>query len=243
MKIATGKSMKSQSILFLFLLTLGMLSTAQAGTVDDNAARLDASASWGVDLDSGKIAIDPSLVVYSDAASRTIVIHPKHVSEAAATLGATVREDGSFQLPNGSVVFPVVGELAIRVGNEPDGLIEDSGLPTVEIERVRLIAPTSNADAVTQAQAALKAGTEEWIGEQRVRSWRTCSGCAGCPRGCTGLSFYQGNNYKYCTFSWPWNRCTERFDFRCRRTDFNCRNCTGAIIGESASVDWSCGGC
>jgi hypothetical protein len=245
MRIAKNKY-TFQSVLFLFLLTLVMLPSVQAatGTVEDNAARLDASASWGVDLNSGKIAVDPSLVVYSDANSKTIVAHPKRLSEAAASLGATVRPDGAFEFPDGTVIIPVLGELSIRVGNEPEGLLEDSGLPIVDIERVRLISPVSNAGTVAQAQAARKlGGAKEWIGEQRVRSWRTCGGCAGCPRGCNGLSFYQGNNYKYCTFSWPWNHCTERFDFRCRRTDFNCRNCTGAIIGESASVDWSCGGC
>ena len=238
--------MKIRSVLFLFLLMLatGALFSAQAATVEDNAARLEASASWGVDLTSGKIAIDPSLVVYSDAASQTIVIHPEHVSEAAATLGATVLADGSFEFPDGLVVRPVVGQLAIRVGNEPDGLLEDSGLPVVDIGRVRLIPPVSDADAVTQAKAAQAAGAGPWIGEQRTRSWRKCSGCTGCPQGCNGLSLYQGNSYRSCNFSWwPGDRCTDRFDFRCRRTDFNCRNCTGAIVGQSATVDWSCGAC
>lgn len=235
--------MKIQAVLFLLLLAAGTLFSAEAGTIEDDAALLEASASWGVDLTSGKIAIDPSLVVYSDAGSQTIVIHPNHVSEAAATLGATVRADGSFEFADGSVVVPIVGELAIRVGNEPDGLLEDSGLPTVEIGRVRLIPPASDAESVAQAQAAQEMAAGNWIGERRVRSWRTCSGCTRCPQGCIGLSFYQGNSYRSCSFSWPWNRCTETFDFRCIRTDFNCRNCTGAIIGESASVDWSCGGC
>lgn len=237
--------MKVRSVLFLFLLMLatGALVSAQQGTVEDNAARLEASASWGVDLTSGKIAIDPSLVVYSDAPSQTIVINPKHIFEAAETLGATVLADGSFEFPDGLVVVPVVGQLAIRVGNEPEGLIEDSGLPAVDIGRVRLIPTVSDADAVTKANAARAAGVGPWIGEQRTRSWRTCSGCTGCPQGCNGLSLYQGNSYRSCNFSWPWNRCTDRFDFRCRRTDFNCRNCTGAIIGQSATVDWSCGSC
>jgi hypothetical protein len=245
-KISKVRYTKVQFVLFLFLLTLGTLSSAQAGTVEeveDNAARLESSANWGVHLSTGKIAVDPSLVLYSDAASKTIVTLPKHISEAAATLGATVRADGGFEFADGTVVFPIVGELVIRVGNEPEGLLEESGLPVVDIGGVRLMSPVSNADAVTQAKAALKAGTRDWIGEQRVRSWRICSGCIRCPQGCIGLSFYQGNSYRPCVFSWPWKRCTERFDFRCIRTDFNCRNCTGAIVGESASVDLNCGGC
>jgi hypothetical protein len=238
--------MKVRSVLSLFLLMLAMgsLVSAQQPTVEDNAARLEASASWGVDLTSGQIAIDPSLVVYSDAASQTIVIHPNHVSEAAATLGATLRADGSFAFPDGVVVVPVVGQAVIRVGNEPDGLLEESGLPVVDIGRVRLIPPVSDADAVAKVHAAQAAGTVgPWIGEQRTRSWRKCSGCTGCPQGCNGLSLYQGNSYRSCNFSWWWDRCTDRFDYRCKRTDFNCRNCTGAIIGQSATVDWSCGGC
>lgn len=235
--------MKIQSVLFLLLLALMTVSSAEAGTVAENEARLESSASWGVDLTSGRVAIDAALVVYSDAASKRIVINAKYASEAAATLGATLRPDGGFEFSDGTVVYPIVGQVAIRVGNEPQGLLEDSGLPIVDIESVQLISAVSNASAVKQAQAAQQTAAGTWIGEQRTRSWRTCSGCTRCPQGCQGLSFYQGNSYKSCSFSWPWNRCTERFDFRCIRTDFNCRNCTGAIIGESASVDWSCGGC
>lgn len=237
--------MKIKAVLFLSMLAVGTLLSAEAGTVEDNVARLEASASWGVDLDSGQIAIDPSLVVYSDATSRTIVVHPNHVPEAAASLNATVRQDGSFEFPDGLVVAPIVGQLSIRVGNEPEGLLEDSGLPIVDISRVRLIPTTSTAATVAQTSAAQAqaAASGTWIGEQRRRSWRTCSGCTRCRQGCDGLSLWQGNSYKTCSFSWPWNRCTETFDFRCRRTDFNCRNCTGAILGESASVDWGCGSC
>lgn len=232
-----------RAILFLSVLAMGGLLPAEAATIDENAALLEASASWGVDLSTGQVAIDPSLIIYSDAASGTIVIHPQHASEAAASLGATLLADGSFQFADGTVVIPVVGREVIRVGNEPDGLLDESGLPIVDIGKVRLIPPVSDAKSVENTHAALAKGLKTWIGEKRQRSWHTCSRCNGCPKGCSGLSFYQGNNYKSCTSSWPWNSCTEVFDFRCRRTDFNCRNCTGAIVGESASVDWSCGGC
>jgi hypothetical protein len=232
-----------RTILLLSIFTASAVLPAQAATVDENAARLEASASWGVDLTTGKIAIDPSLIVYSDAASGTIVIHPGHVSDAAAALGATALSDGSFRFSEGTVVVPVVGQEVIRVGNEPDGLLAESGLPIVGIESVRLIPPVSDSKAVETAHAALAKDTKTWIGEKRVRSWHKCSRCNGCPKGCSGLSYYQGNNYKSCDFSWPWNSCTEVFDFRCRRTDFYCRDCSGPIIGESASVDWSCGGC
>jgi hypothetical protein len=99
-----GHDMKVQSVLFLLMLAVATLVSAEEPTVKDNEARLEASASWGVDLSSGRIAIDPSLVVYSDAASQTIVVHPKHVSEAAETLGAKELEDGSFEFPDGVVV-------------------------------------------------------------------------------------------------------------------------------------------
>ncbi len=230
------------AVLILLVLIAGVLP-AQAATVDDDAARLEASASWGVDLATGQIAIDPSLIVYSDADSGTIVINPKHAAAAAEALNARERGDGSFLLPDGSVVTPILGQLAIRVGNEPDGLLEDSGLPLVDIAKVRLMAPVSDPKAVEKARAARDKGVKAWIGQQRTRSWHKCSGCNACPKGCIGLSFYQGNNYKPCAFSWPWNSCTEKFDFRCRRTDFYCRDCTGDIVGESASVDWSCGSC
>lgn len=237
--------MKIQALLFVLMLAAGSLFSAGAGTLEENEARLESSANWGVDLTSGRIAADPSLVLYAEETSRTIVTLPNHRNEAAATLGATVRQDGSFEFPDGTVVFPILAEAVIRVGNEPAGLLEESGLPIVDIESVRLIPVVSTAQSVTQAQEKAQAGETAgpWIGEQRRRSWRKCSGCTKCPQGCIGLSFYQGNNYRSCNFSWPWDRCTETYDFRCRRTDFNCRNCTGAIVGQSATVDWSCGAC
>jgi len=211
---------------------LGVLSIAAAivpaanagGPFTDSASRgqLDRSASWGIDLDTGKVAIDASLTYMHDPEKRSLVINPNYSQDALDELKVTVQRDGSWLFPDGSSLTPVRGEEAIVVGDEPDGLVEASGLPAVRVDRVNLVAQMGG-------------------GAKRTRHWRKCNGCTGCLNGCDVNVFYAGDtNYKYCTFSWPWNKCTEEQKETCRISVFSCVNCSGPILSTVTVNDWVC---
>jgi hypothetical protein len=210
--------------LALCLGTLFALAPAFAGGsfVNDDRNALDNSGSWGIDLDTGKVAIDASLLFVLDPTNRALVINPNTADEAAKELGATIERDGSWHLGDGSAYTPIKGELAIVVGDEPEGLVEASGLPAVPVSRVNLISAMAS-------------------GAKRTRSWHKCSGCAGCAQGCNVNVLYTGDpSFKYCKFSWPWNHCSEEFKEVCKVTYFSCINCSGSVTGTTTVSTWVC---
>jgi hypothetical protein len=215
--------MRSKTTLCILLLMAAVaVSPAIAGgPFAVNRSDLDKSASWGIDVNTGKVAIDASLVYTYDPSHGSLVINPNTADEAARALGATVQGDGSWRLPDGTTLTPVRGEEAIVAGDEPDGLVEASGLPAVPVGQVQLVAAAASST--------------------RTRSWHKCNGCTGCLNGCAVNVFYSGDpSYKYCTFSWPWNKCTETSQETCKTTIYSCVNCSGPILATGVLVDWVC---
>lgn len=234
--------MKSLAIASILTLTLLPPLAAQPGP-DEKEIRLDESASWGIELESGQIAIDPSLVVYADSHSRTVVINPKYTEQAAKQLGAKVLPDGSFGLEDGTTVRPMVAERVIRTGKEPEGLLDDSGLPVVELDRVRLMALTSDEATAIEDQALREAGFKGWIGEIRLRFWRSCNSCNSCPSSeCRFGIRYTGNRYLTCGWASRPSLCLQIVSTQCSYRRYPCRDCSGLGILAS-TVGWTCGRC
>jgi hypothetical protein len=219
------------------------LAAQPPGSAEENQARLDASASWGIELESGQIAIDPTLVVYADSHSRTVIINPKYTQQAAEHLGATLLPDGSFGLEDGTTVKPLVAAGVIRAGNEPEGVLEDSGLPVVEIDRVRLMAVTSDEATAAEDQALREAGFKGLIGELRLRIFRRCTGCTLCPTGCQNGQAFLNRGYQTCEWSSRISVCPQIIIPQCFYFRYFCRDCSGPLVGASATVGWACGYC
>lgn len=237
--------MKSLAIASILTLTLWAPLAAQPpGSAEENQARLDDSASWGIELESGKIAIDPTLVVYADGRNRTVVINPRYAQQAAEQLGAKLLPDGSFGFDDGSTIQPLVAQYAIRVGNEPEDLLAEAGLPTVDFARVRLMAPTSTEESATEDQASREKGTKAVYGELRLRFRHRCEGCTSCDKPCDKGVVAQGPRHRSCQrTSWFWNLCLEVYAPLCFQTHFYCNDCKPPITGVSVALGWTCGPC
>src|SRR5262245_19635859 len=121
----TGRRLLSLLVPLLVVLLVPRAATAQATA----RQRLAASAGCGVDRATGAIAVDASLLVLYDPVGETLVVNPNFWNDALAETGATGQRDGSWRMPDGNVVRPLVGREAIVIGDEPADLIAASGLP------------------------------------------------------------------------------------------------------------------
>lgn len=236
-----------RSLLPLLILLIPLAAAAQT-----SRERLEASAGWGVDRTTGAIAIDASLLVLYDPVGRTLVVNPNFWNEAVAETGATVLKDGSWRMPNGTVLRPLVGTKAIVVGDEPAELIAASGLPTVPYDRVTV---TDAASLVTSdLSRALVSGTSVKLPRSlrptefatKIKHSKRCAGCSTwCNNGCHGNEnvYPIGGQTGFCEFK-LFHRCYQYFTPACRVDTHECEGCVGAIIDTYDAYLWQCtGGC
>ena len=206
------------------LLALVPAALGQEG--EDPAARetLDRSLSWGVDRDSGKIAIDAYLLYFYDPENRVLVVNGSAVSDAAQEAGAQILKDGSWLMPDGTTLKPLLGEVAIYAGDEPEDLrTAMEGVPETSVSRVQL-----------SEQASARA--------ERVRWFRRCNRCNACPTGCFDRLLAQGGSFRTCGSGGFFTRCREDFrsDFCNPALQFTCAGCTGSFITTVPLFAWGC---
>ncbi|HRC85875.1 MAG TPA: hypothetical protein PK413_09735, partial [Thermoanaerobaculia bacterium] len=157
------------------------LAAAAAGQEPTAREQLDSSAGWGTDPATGQIAIDPTLEVFYDASTGTLVVNPNLVGDAAADLGATIQRDGSWLMPNGSVMNPTPAELAIVVGDEPDGVLESAGLPIVKFTEIQVaLVGASPKGSLNRPDCCPQPPPKP----TRWRRWYRCGTCTSCFQGC-----------------------------------------------------------
>jgi hypothetical protein len=217
---------------FLFLAVLLSLAPAAFGQEPPTDREiLDNSLSWGTDVDSGKVAIDPSLLYFYDPENRVLVVNSRATDQAAQEAGATIDDDGTWTMSDGQALRPLLGEVAIYLGDEPAELREAMGdIPETTLARVQL---------ATQASAL----------SLRGRWFHLCSNCRSCPYGCDGATtFSLGGTYRTCSFSfWPFHTCQEtwRRDLCPGAIKYACKGCDGSITGFLPDgFRWGCGsGC
>lgn len=206
---------------------LGLLASAPVALAQESDAEiLDKSAGWGIDRDSGRVAIDASLLVFWDPENRTLVVNPDYEAEAAADVGAEVQADGSWLMPEAGAVVPVRGDVRVLTGEEPDELREISeARPNTTVDRVEL----------TQQIGA---------GATKTRIFSRCTGCLSCPLGCSAnILWGAAGRYRACEPNWPWRTCKTYWRPVCPYQIFGCIGCTGPILGTGYGYDWSCGTC
>ena len=246
-------SSKRARVALAFALALALApwaASAQSGA----RTRIDKSAGWGVDRATGAIVVEASLLVLYDPAAQTLVLNPNFFNDAVTETGAVVQQDGSWRMPDGNVVRPLVGTAAIVLGDEPAGLLEAAGLPAVAYDGVNLVDRVGIA-AVDPAQTRTSGGTVMARPLQpasyalKVKHSKRCAGCFnGCGfQGCVNgqrdffspLIYGRGS----CEFK-LFHRCKEEFKPACRVDVYDCAPCQGAIVETWESYDWYCyGGC
>ena len=201
------------------------LGTAAVANAEDSAAEtLDKSAGWGIDRDSGGIAIDATLLVFWDPVHRTLVINPDHEAEAAADVEALVQSDGTWLMPDGSVVTPLRGQVKVLTGEEPAEARPAPGEPSTSVSRVDLT-------------------TQIGEGATKTRLFSRCRGCLPCPRGCQGaLLWLPAPNYRTCEGA-LFSTCKRTWRAVCPVDEYACIGCTGGVIFQTSAFAWSCGTC
>jgi hypothetical protein len=244
----TGRRLLTLLVLLLVVLLVPLAATAQATARE----RLEASAGWGVDRATGAIAVDASLLVLYDPVGKTLVVNPNFWNDALAETGATVQRDGSWRMPDGNVVRPLVGREAIVIGDEPADLIAASGLPTVPYDKVTI---TDSVGLVTtDPSRALVSGTSVSLPRalrpasfaKKIKHSKTCAGCSTwCNNGCHGNANVYPINGKtgFCEFK-LFHRCYQYYTPACREDTYECEGCQGAVVETYDYYLWQCtGGC
>ncbi len=208
----------------LIAVALIFVAAVGANAEDSPADTLDKSAGWGIDRDSGQVAIDAQLLVFWDPVHRTLVINPGHEAEAAAAVEAEVQADGTWLMPDGSVVTPIQGQVKVLTGEEPAEARPAPGEPTTSVSRVDLT-------------------TEIGAGAIQARLFSRCRGCYACPRGCEGaLQWLPAPNYRTCE-SALFSTCKRTWRPVCPVDEHACIGCTGGVVASGALYAWSCGVC
>ncbi|MCP3958133.1 MAG: hypothetical protein GY719_09795 [bacterium] len=226
--------MKKRRLLTPFVLALllcaGPMMAGESFEFETGPDELEDSAGWGIDLDSGKVAVDAGLIYLFDAANSSLVVHPDRADQAAADLEAVIQADGSWQI-EGKTYSPVVAELVIESGQEPAELLAEARLPRVSHERVNLV-------------------TEIGEGAVKARIFRKCKSCTDLPCPWNGSCFsnvlfsnitnpLRPGSCKFSIFS----SCKQRYEPICNLTYFNCNGCTGGVSGTGFYWWWACYDC
>lgn len=212
------------------LLSTGPMLAEESFRYETGPKELEESAGWGVDLDTGKVAVDAGLIYFFDPTNSTLVINPNLSDDAIEELKAVVQSDGSW-LIEGKTYYPVIGELAIDSGQEPEELFAEAALPRVAYERVNIVTEI--------AEGALKS-----------RIFRKCKNCTDFPCPVDGVC---DGNWLYsnlpsparpgeCKFAF-FRKCKQRYEPVCDITVFECLDCLGDVIGEGVLLWWSCYDC
>lgn len=206
----------------LVALVLALPAAAEESLAD----RLHRSAGWGIDRGTGKVAIEASLLVFYDPASRTLVINPDHEAAAAEDVGAVVQADGSWLLPDGSELNPLRGEVKVLIGNEAEELQREvAGQPQASLDRVEL--------SMTITEGATK-----------TKLFSRCSGCYSCAVGCDGNWLWKpGASYRICEPAGPFRTCKQTLRATCPMDVYSCQGCTGPILSSHYFSNWVCGDC
>lgn len=204
----------------------GFLALAPGAFCQDPAARqtLDRSLGWGIDRDTGKIAVDAYLLYFYDPENRVLVINGNAADQAAVDAEAKVLEDGRWLMPDGTALKPLVGEIAIFAGDEPDDLKEAMrGFPETSLSRVQLSQEVSAS-------------------AERVKWFRRCNHCNACPNGCSEHWLFQGGQFRSCGSGGFFTRCKERSrtDYCNPVLEFACNGCTGSVIHTFDLTLWGC---
>lgn len=208
----------------LIAVALIVVAAVAANAEESPADTLDKSAGWGIDRDSGGVAIDAMLLVFWDPVHRTLVINPDHEAEAAADVEALVQADGTWLMPDGSVVTPLRGQVKVLTGEEPAEARPAPGEPSTSVSRVDLT-------------------KEIGAGATKTRLFSRCRGCLPCPRGCQGaLQWLPAPNYRTCEPA-GFSTCKRTYRAVCPVDQHACIGCTGGVIFSGALYDWSCGTC
>lgn len=208
--------------LLLLALSLPAALFAEGSMVEE----LDKSAGWGVDRDSGRVAIDASLLVFWDPQSRTLVIHPDYEAEAAADVEAVVQSDGSWLMPDGSQLTPIRGAVMVLTGEETEELLQR----------------TESHARTTADRVDLSAEISE--GAQKTRLFSRCTGCSKCPTGCVGaLQWGAAPNFATCEPAGLFRTCKRYWRAVCPADEYTCVGCTGIIVASGAMYAWTCGSC
>lgn len=210
------------------LVATGLASLTLPLFAQDSAERraVDASASWGVDLDSGKIAVDAYLLYYHDPDQGVLIVNGLGYNEALAEAGATLLRDGSWLMPDGSTLKPLVSEVTLLLGDEPPEL---AGMVT-------------SARQTDVARIQLTASTTASARAQKVRWFKRCNRCEVCLTGCFDRTLAQGGDFKTCGSGGFFSRCKEQRQVgACNPLiNFACAGCTGAVTGTEDLFVWGC---
>jgi len=205
---------------------VGLLLWAPQLSAQDPAARdtLDKSISWGIDRDSGKIAVDSYLLYFYDPINQVLVVNGAGYDYALTEAGAVEQSDGRWQMPDGLVLKPLIGEVEIYAGDEPDDLrATTQSLRSTTVSRVQL-----------SDQVSAKATRTKWF--------KRCNRCQECPVGCFDRTLAQGGDYKTCGSGGFFTTCKERVQpGACNPLiEFTCAGCTGAVTQTLDLYVWGC---
>lgn len=210
----------------LGLAALLLLSPVAMGQDESEERRtLDSSLGWGIDRDSGKIAVDAYLLYFYDPKDQVLVVNGAAYKQALADAEAEIQEDGSWRMSDGAVLKPLVGEVAIFLGDEPEELREVlKEFPATKLDRVQLYTGVSET-------------------AERSRWFKRCNRCTGCITGCWGQELFQGGNFKTCGSGGIFNSCKEsgRNDYCTPTLRFSCDGCTGTLLSVTNYYNWGCG--
>lgn len=214
-----------RSLAWLTAAALALGVAAIASAEDSPAVTLDKSAGWGIDRDSGGIAIDATLLVFWDPVKRTLVINPGYETEAAADVEAQIQSDGTWLMPDGSVVTPLRGQVKVLTGEEPSEARPAPGEHGTSVSRVDLT-------------------TEIGEGASKTRLFSRCRGCEACPRGCQGaLQWLPAPNFATCVSGGLFSTCKRYWRAVCPVDEHACIGCTGGVVQSGSLYAWSCGSC
>lgn len=205
----------------------GLLALSPAVLGQDSAERrkLDNSLSWGVDRDTGKIAVDAFLLYFYDPVNQVLVVNGAAVKYAASDAGAEIQPDGSWRMSDGATLKPIIAEAAIFLGDEPEELREVMrGFPETRLDRVQL----------SSGEASAKAERSRWF--------KRCNRCTSCIGGCWGQELFQGGDFKTCGSGGIFNSCKEtgREDYCTPTLRFSCDGCSGSLLSTTNYYNWGC---
>jgi len=234
--------------LALLALTLPLAAAAQTSS----RQRLDQSAGWGIDRSSGAVVVDASLLVLYDPAGKTLVVNPNYWNDALTETGGVVQRDGSWRMPDGNVVRPLLGTASIVLGDEPDGLVQAAGLPTIPYGKVDLV--DGSGLVLADRSQVRTSGTSVKVPQAlrpttfalKVKHSHSCGGCrTWCNDGCHGADniYPIGGKTGSCDFK-LFHRCRQEFTPACRVDTYQCDGCVGTVIETYDAYLWQCtGGC
>lgn len=220
---------------FVLLLALFPVSSVAQITTDPTprvaAESLEEDLGYGYNTQDGRLALGLNSSAVFCPLAETIAVDPNDQQEVRTQLNATDQGDGTWAIPHPDTGETVIAKVqyasyAFATGTSSDVARDSIGspLPVIDASRVHIL-------------------PQVWSSCWRLRRRFACGNIGNCGNGScyNGFRTVQVRNFLYCRYTGYWGDiCLERLYPVCQLRQYNCLDCTGAIIRTWPSNRWVC---